>query len=93
MKLKKGDCPDDFALKKNTDELYIDFKDLLYWCYADPDNCFPDGLLAPGQYGPDEPGNPYGPYYPKNSGTVTFDAVENEPCVSKALTAHSIVVS
>lgn len=80
------------------DNLYIQASEDCTWCYSDPNNCFPGGLLANGNYSKQTGNNKYGPYPAVNAGSVGFDSSAgfNQPCnpgASIRATGHSIVVS
>ena len=87
----------DYPVTKG-DNLYIHVNADCTWCYTDPDNCFPGGLLANGNYAQQTGNNKYGPYLAQNDGSVGFDSPPgfNQPCTPGAkpiATGHSIVVS
>lgn len=88
---------DNFPVKTG-DNLYIHVTAECTWCYTDPDNCFPGGLLANGTYSQQTSGQNHGPYPAVNVGSVGFDSPPgaNQPCIptggTKA-TGYTIVVS
>jgi hypothetical protein len=99
MANKSLNIPNDLSsltLKKNVDSVSITVTADCTWCYSDPDNCFPNGLLAPGYYAATNPHTTYGPYTPTNIGTVSDNAVRgNATCSTNDAkeTVHSIQVN
>ena len=103
MSTKRLNIPHDLNLNmKVGDCLEIVVGETCTWCYTDfqpPPHrqCFPGGLLAPGNYAASKPPTVYGPYCAEFPGDVLIDAVTSGKCTpgggKKIETGHSIVVS